>query len=136
RLGPRVRFTVPAEGRERAMLTLQRSVPPRLARSADRTDDVAVLRVAGAHAVAVMGAAGFPIPPAPNHAIAGSVGGVAIEVARTSDVAPPPFVFQLSLAADQREAVEGRLVAAGAYAAPPAALELARILAGRRRLRA
>ncbi|PYP08976.1 MAG: hypothetical protein DMD59_10485 [Gemmatimonadetes bacterium] len=134
RLGPRVRFTVPAEGRERAMLTLQRSVPPRLARSADRTDDVAVLRVAGAHAVAVMGAAGFPIPPAPNHAIAGSVGGVAIEVARTSDVAPPPFVFQLSLAADQREAVEGRLVAAGAYAATPAALELARILAGWPRL--
>src|SRR6266581_3629871 len=134
RLGPRVRFTVPAEGRERAMLTLQRSVPPRLARSADRTDDVAVLRVAGAHAVAVMGAAGFPIPPAPNHAVAGSVGGVAIEVARTSDVAPPPFVFQISLAADRRDTMQGRLVAAGAHAATPTALELARILAGWPRL--
>src|SRR5213078_2303251 len=115
RLGPRVRFTVPAEGRERAMIILQRSVPPRLARSTDRTGDTAVLRVAGAHAVAVMGAAGFPLPPAPNHAVAGSVGGVAIEVARTSDVAPPPFVFKISLAADQREAMQERLVAAGAY---------------------
>src|SRR6059058_4894488 len=55
RLGPRVRFTVPLEGRERALLILQRSVPPRLARAADRTDETAVLRVAGAHAVAVMG---------------------------------------------------------------------------------
>src|SRR6059036_3226973 len=47
RLGPRVRFTVPVEGRERAMTILQRSVPPRLARSSDRTGDTAVLRIAG-----------------------------------------------------------------------------------------
>src|SRR3989441_7703147 len=44
RLGSRVRFTVPAEGRERATMILQRSVPPRLARSSDRTEDTAVLR--------------------------------------------------------------------------------------------
>src|SRR6266513_5859506 len=49
RLGPRVRFTVPAEGRERALAILQRSVPPRLARSSDRTGDTSVLRIAGAH---------------------------------------------------------------------------------------
>src|SRR5881396_4037589 len=49
RLGSRVRFTVPAEGRERALAILQRSVPRRLARSSDRTEDTAVLRVAGAH---------------------------------------------------------------------------------------
>src|SRR5256712_12276823 len=53
RLGSRVRFTVPVEGRERAMLILQRSVPPRLARFSDRTDDTAVLRIAGAHAVEI-----------------------------------------------------------------------------------
>src|SRR5213596_1616829 len=44
RLGSRVRYTVPAEGRERALLVLQRSVPPRLARSADRTEHTTVLR--------------------------------------------------------------------------------------------
>src|SRR5213593_2545603 len=96
RLGPRVRFTVPLEGRERALVILQRSVPPRLARSADRTGQTAVLRVAGAHAVAVMGAAGIPIPQAPNHAIEASVGGVTLEIARTSDATPPPFLFQIT----------------------------------------
>ena len=69
RLGPRVRFTVPVEGRERAAVILQRSVPPRLARSADRTGELAVVRVAGAHAVAVMGATGLPVPHVPNHAM-------------------------------------------------------------------
>src|SRR2546429_9292861 len=35
RLGSRVRYTGPAEGRERALQTLQPSVPPRLARPPD-----------------------------------------------------------------------------------------------------
>src|SRR6266853_116833 len=65
RLGTRVRFTVPAEGRER-------SVPPRLARSADRTEDMAVLRIAGAHAVAVMNAAGVPVPHVAHHVMEGA----------------------------------------------------------------
>src|SRR5256885_8052664 len=69
RLGSRVRFTVPFEGRERALTILQRSVPPRLARSADRSEDSAVLRLAGAHAVAVMGAAGLAVPHGANRAI-------------------------------------------------------------------
>src|SRR6267378_193607 len=100
RLGPRVRVTVPAEGRERALGILQRAVPPRLARSSDRTGETAVLRIAGAHAVAVMGAAGVTIPPAANHVVETSAGaGIALEVARTNDVAP--FVFQLTLATGQ-----------------------------------
>jgi len=132
RLGPRVRFTVPVEGRERALTILQRSVPPRLARSSDRTDDTAVLRIAGAHAVAVMGAAGFPVPHAPNRVLEASAGGIALEVARASDVAP--FVFQLTAAADQVAAIQRRLVDVGAHAATPEALELARILAGWPRL--
>ncbi len=132
RLGPRVRFTVPAEGRERALAILQRSVPPRLARSSDRTGDTSVLRIAGAHAVAVMGAAGVPVPHAANHVMEGSAGGIALEVARTSDVAP--FVFQLTMATEQRAATQRRLVDAGAHAATSAALELARILAGWPRL--
>src|SRR5688572_10399179 len=41
RLGARVRFTVSAEGRERALAILQRSVPPRLARCTDRTGETA-----------------------------------------------------------------------------------------------
>ena len=132
RLGPRVRFTVPVEGRERALTILQRSVPPRLARFTDRTEDTAVLRVAGAHAVAVMGAGGVPAPHAANHVVEGSAGGIALEVARTSDAAP--FVFQVTVAADQVADMQRRLVDAGAHATTPEALELARILAGWPRL--
>ena len=120
------------EGRERALTILQRSVPPRLARSSDRTDDTTVLRIAGAHAVAVMGAAGIPVPHAANRVMEASAGGIALEVARTSDVAP--FVFQLTVAADQVAAIQRRLVDAGAHAAMHEALELARILAGWPRL--
>jgi folate-binding protein YgfZ len=132
RLGARVRFTVPVEGRERAMTILQRSVPPRLARATDRTDDTVVLRIAGAHAVAVLGAAGVAVPHAANRVMEGTAGGIAVEVARTSDVAP--FVFQVTIAADQVGAMQRRLVDAGAHAATPDALELARILAGWPRL--
>src|SRR5258706_2334406 len=53
RAGSRVRFTVPAEGRERAMLILQRSVAPRLARSAYRTAHTAVLPGALTHTISV-----------------------------------------------------------------------------------
>jgi tRNA-modifying protein YgfZ len=132
RLGPRVRFTVPVEGRERVLTILQRSVPPRLARSTDRTEDTAVLRVAGAHAVAVMDAAGVPVPHAANHVVEGSAGGIALEVARPSDAAP--FVFQVTVAANQVAGMQRRLVDAGAHATTAEALELARILAGWPRL--
>ena len=132
RLGSRVRFTVPAEGRERALAILQRSVPPRLARSTDRTADTAVLRVTGDHAVAVMGAAGLPVPPSSNRAIDAKVGTVPIEVARTAE--QPAFVFQITMAADQRDTVLQRLAGAGVYRASSAALELTRILAGWPRL--
>ncbi|PYO93432.1 MAG: hypothetical protein DMD62_09835 [Gemmatimonadetes bacterium] len=132
RLGPRVRFTVPLEGRERAWLILQRSVPPRLARAADRTAELAVVRIAGAHAVAVMGASGLPVPPVPNHTMEGVVAGVAVEVARTGDGAP--FVFQVTVTADQLTAIRNRLIGAGAHTASSEALELARILSGWPRL--
>src|SRR2546426_215239 len=45
-----------------------------------------------------------------------------------------PFVFQVTVAAEQLVSVQGRLVDAGAHAAAPEALELTRILAGWPRL--
>jgi len=132
RLGARVRFTVPVEGRDRALAILQRSVPPRLARTVDRSADTSVLRVAGAHAVAVLSAAGLAVPPAPNHALEATVGDMALEVARAGDQAP--FVFQITTASEYRDAVQARLVKSGAHGASGAALELARILAGWPRL--
>ena len=130
RLGSRVRFTVPAEGRDRTLALLQRSMPPRLARFADRTDEIAVLRLAGGsgHALAILGAAGLPVPPLPQHAVESTAGGVRVEVARTAD--PAPFVFQITTRADQLDAIQNRLLDAGAHGATAAALELARMLAG------
>src|SRR2546427_12876609 len=61
-----------------------------------------------------------------------AVGGVALEVARTSDVAP--FIFQVTVAGEHTESILTRLIEAGAYPANAEALELARILAGWPRL--
>jgi len=132
RLGARVRFTVPSEGRERAAGILQRSVPPRLARTIDRSDDSVVLRVAGAHAVAILGASGLPAPPHAGHAIETTIDDMPIEIARATDRAP--FVFQITTPVEHHAAVTARLVRGGATAADASALELARILAGWPRL--
>jgi folate-binding protein YgfZ len=132
RLGARVRFTVPSEGRERAATILQRSVPPRLARTVDRSADSAVLRVAGAHAVAILAASGLPAPPHAGHAIETTLDDVPLEIARATDRAP--FAFQITMATEHEAAVVARLVRGGAGVAEAAALELARILAGWPRL--
>src|SRR5207249_11065620 len=92
-------------------MILQHSVPPRLARSTDRTEDTAVLRLAGAHAVAVMGAAGLPVPNVANRVMEGSTHGATLEVARTSDVAP--FLFQVTTATDHIESIRARMVEIG-----------------------
>ncbi|HYT83796.1 MAG TPA: hypothetical protein VEK86_10100 [Gemmatimonadales bacterium] len=132
RLGARVRFTVPAEGRERALSVFQHAVPPRLARAVDRSADSAVLRMVGAHALAVAGAAGLPVPPHAARVIEATLDDVPLEVARPSDQAP--FALQITVAAEHRGAVEARLVRAGALAADGGALELSRVLAGWPRL--
>ena len=132
RLGSRVRFTVAAEGRERALAIFQRSIPPRLARFEDRTEALGVLRVAGALSTAVMGAAGFPVPPGSSRAVEGKAGDIAVEVARANEAAP--FVFQITAASAHRAALLERLARGGAHRAAEDALELARILAGWPRL--
>jgi folate-binding protein YgfZ len=133
RVGSRVRFTVPADGRERALEIYQRSIPPRIARFEDRSNSLSVLRLAGAHAVAVVGAVGgLPAPHAPGRVVEGKAGAIPIEVARASDAAP--FVFQITSAAEHHDAILRRLVSAGAHATSADALELARILAGWPRL--
>src|SRR3989454_7124632 len=59
RLGATVSYTVPAYGggRERALATFTRSVPPRLARVSDRSAEVAVYRLGGPSALAEIGRA-------------------------------------------------------------------------------
>ncbi|HEX4574251.1 MAG TPA: hypothetical protein VH158_03910 [Gemmatimonadales bacterium] len=129
RLGTTVRFTVPAAGRERTLAILTRSVPPRLARLSDCTGEVAVYRLAGPRSLAVAAAAGVAVPASPGRLLEGPDG---LEVAWSSEAAP--FVLQVTVPAAAASGLAARFTAAGALAADPAALELARVLAGWPRL--
>src|SRR5947199_380109 len=130
RLGATMSFAVAAQGRERALAIFTRSVPPRLARLADRTAELAVYRLAGPNALAVAEAAGLPVPTGPGRVLA-APGGTS-EVARATEGAP--FPLQLPTPNAETEVLSARLGAAGAVPADAATLELARILAGWPRL--
>ena len=129
RLGTTVGFTVPADGRDRAVAIFTRSVPPRLARLHDHVADVAIYRLAGPRALAAAVAAGLEVPPATGRVLqnAGDV-----LSARATESAP--FALQVTMPVAQQERLAARLAAAGAIEAEPAMLELARILAGWPRL--
>lgn len=130
RYGARVNFVVPAAGREAVTAIYGRSIPPRLARWRDRTNECAVLRVAGPRSVAVAERAGIPLPPAGpgGHAMEAVVHGTAVEVARAPEGAP--FALQLTVATEDAEPLLERLAAAGARHGGTEALELSRVLAG------
>src|SRR5262252_8100102 len=59
-----VTLTFPSQGREALLAILQRSLPPRLAKTTDLTSERAVLRLAGPQALHVAETAGLAIPPA------------------------------------------------------------------------
>lgn len=128
RIGTTVRFTMHAAGRERALAILARSVPPRLARSSDRTAELAVVRVAGAHALAIAEAARLPMPATPGRAITATFEGATCDIARAPDGAP--FVLQIIGPPGAADRIAERLQAAGALGDGTPALELARIVAG------
>jgi folate-binding protein YgfZ len=130
RAGTRVTFTVPAVAAKTVMDVLTRYVPPRLARAADRSKDLGVLRVAGPRALAVAASAGIPLPSAPGRAAPATAFGLTFDVAQPAESGPPPFALQLTAARETLAALVARLTAAGARRAPAAALELGRILAG------
>jgi len=128
RQGTTVTYTMPSEVREAALAIFTRSIPPRLARTADLTADVAVFRLAGPQAFAKAQTAGVPVPPGPGHVMVATLGAVAWEVARASDQAP--FVLQVTVPSAAAAAVAQRLLGAGLLEAGPVALDCARILAG------
>src|SRR2546429_1642225 len=129
-----VSYTVPAHGRERTLEMLTRSVPPRLARLADRTAELAVLRLTGPRAQAVAEAAGLAVPSAAGRAVQAVTGDAAADVARPGDAAP--FALQITLPADRADALRERLLARRAPWAGPPAPGVAPLLAGWPALRA
>jgi tRNA-modifying protein YgfZ len=131
RLESSISYALPVEGRVPALEIFQHSLPPRLARFTDRSEDVAVVRLIGPKALAVAASAGFPVPTHPSRvAMADDASGAT--VARAADLAP--FAVQITCPTHQLPKLRERLTAAGALSTKPSALELARILAGWPRL--
>lgn len=124
RRGETVRFTTSGEGRERAAQLFQRSIPPRLARVTDRSTEVGTLRLLGPAAVALAEAARLVIPAAPGRIECPGE----LEVARATERAP--FTLQWTGTPEALKRARDGLIAAGAVDGEPAALDLARILAG------
>jgi tRNA-modifying protein YgfZ len=120
-------LSVPRRGVPDLMEMFRRSLPPRLARTIDRSGEAGALRLAGPGSADVMQRAGIAAPPVGRVANA-IVGDAACVVAR-----PPgdgPFTFEIRAPIDDLAAVENQLTAAGALTGGPAGLELARILSG------
>jgi folate-binding protein YgfZ len=130
RTASRVTYVVPVSVARTTMDLLTRYVPPRLARSQDRSADVGVLRLAGPRALAVAAAAELPLPGEAGRVTAATAFGLTFDVAQPTPAGPPPFALQVLAPRDALATLTARLVAAGARRAPPAALELARVLAG------
>jgi tRNA-modifying protein YgfZ len=126
-----VRLTVARHGLDALAGILQHSLPPRLARAVERTPDTVTLHLAGPRALDLAAQAGVAVP-AEGREAAAIVGEGACLVARPH--ASAPFALQITVPTPRAPAVRRHLVAAGFSAGGPAALELARMLAGWPRL--
>lgn len=131
RAGGRAALSVPRAGKDPLVGVLSQYLPPRLAKFTDRSDDIAVLRLAGPRAQEVAAAAGVAVPE-PGCVAATIVGPIAVHVARPNDAAP--FALQLTVQRSDMERVSTLLAEAGALRGSLHALELARILVGWPRL--
>jgi len=116
---------LPAEGAESGLAIFQRYFPPRLARTADRGADLAVLELMGPGALEHLQSAGVRLP-APGSAHAVSLGDAEALTARPEQAAP----FAMLLATSDAGRVTAALVDTGFTAVPASAAELARIMAG------
>ena len=131
RSGATVTVTYPPAGRAALLEILERSLPPRLAKTNERSADRSVLRLLGPRALQVAEAAGLVIP---------QPGRAARNAFRPSDcyVARPPtgepFSLQVLVAAQDIGLVTDALESAGATSAGTGVMELARIIAGWPRL--
>lgn len=126
-----VRLAVPVQGHGALEEVFRRSLPPRLARPADRTSDLAAVHLVGPRAAEVAARAGLALP-ADGRWTSAILGETACVVARPPEGAP--FILQAVLPRPQVGTLVRVLTRAGAARGGVGALELARILAGWPRL--
>lgn len=127
RLEGRLILAVPADGRHIVLTMMQRSLPPRLARYAEVTAELATIRVVGPRSTHAATEAGLPMSPN-----GGAVEGDGIVIARPSRA--EPFAVQIHCPRGAADFWMARLIASGAQRAGVAALELSRVLDGWPRL--
>lgn len=127
RQGDALTLVVPRHGREPALELFGRSLPPRLARVTDLTDQAAAAWLVGEHAFHTLAKSGIRAPDA-----AGKVAPVNGDAPAAVALAPEtaPFVALLAGPADAVRAAAARLEAAGARVGDETDLHAARILAG------
>jgi folate-binding protein YgfZ len=122
-----VTLRVPQAGAGPMLEVLRHSLPPRLARVADRSAEHVVLRLAGPATPEVAARAGLSVPA--EGRVASDLGaGVLTVVAQ-----PPaggPFALEILTSRANADLLRQRLADAGAREGSPTALHLARALAG------
>jgi len=128
RHGDGLSLIVPTAGREPALEIFHRTLPPRLARMADLTEEWRAAWVLGEHAFRTLLKSGIPVPEGAGRVGAAGEGASETLVALAPETAP--FVALLAGPADQVERLAARLVEAGATAGEESDLQAIRILAG------
>lgn len=117
----------PSRGREELLAAFGRSLPPRLARVADDTAAVAVIRLVGPLVPELLVAGRIQIPE-PGRQLAHPISDVPCVLARPR--AEQPFVLQITMPKTESEHIKDTLQTLGVTIVSPAALELARIKSG------
>ncbi len=130
RRGATVMLAVPADGKATVDDVLQRTLPPRLARAADRPD-LGIWRLVGPKALDLAAHAGITAPE-PGRCTANLVAGSVVVAARAR--VPGPYALELHVEVNHAPALTEMLTRAGIREVSAAGLELARILAGWPRL--
>ncbi len=127
RQGETLTLIVPREGREETLELFGRSLPPRLARVTDLTEEARVAWLIGEHAFRTLAKSGIRAPDASGR-VAPANGEASPAVALAPETAP--FVALLTGPADAVESAASRLESAGARMGSDADLHALRILAG------
>jgi folate-binding protein YgfZ len=117
---------VPRGGREAAIELFRRSIPPRLARVDDLSDQWRVAWLVGAHAFHTLAQTGLRMPESAGRVIAAGEGDALVALAPET----APFVALFAGPATEVGSLAGRVLAAGAREGDEADWHAARILGG------
>jgi folate-binding protein YgfZ len=129
RRGTRFTLIVPTAGRDALLDIFRRTLPPRLARASDVTDDSAVAWLIGRAGADLPAAAGLaPLPDGPGRVSTLDTPAGSVLFAGAAEASFFSAIF--AGARDAVASVAARLESAGARLGEPADLEAARVLAG------